>query len=52
MLSKDKIEETKKNIELWEQEVQEALKQNDIMKAIGCRILANKLREEIGEDVK
>ena len=45
-------EETKKNIEYWENEVQEALKENNIMKAVGCRILANKLREDIGEDVK
>lgn len=44
------IEETKKNIEYWESEVQKALKENNISKAIGCRILANKLREDIGED--
>lgn len=44
-----KIEETRKNIEYWENEVQEALKENDIMKAVGCRILANNLRESIGE---
>lgn len=42
-------EERQKNIELWENEVQEALKENDIWKAVGCRILANKLREESGE---
>lgn len=44
-----KIEETRKNIEYWENEVQEALKENDIMKAVGCRILANNLRKNIGE---
>lgn len=47
---KSEIEETKKNIEYWESEVQKALKENNINKAIGCRILANKLREDIGED--
>ena len=46
------IEETKKNIEYWESEVQKALVENNISKAIGCRILANKLREDIGEDKK
>lgn len=45
------IEETKKNIEFWESEVQKALKENDIMKAIGCRVLANNLRKDIGEEV-
>lgn len=45
-----KDEETKKNIVFWENEVQEALKNNDIMKAIGCRILANHLRKNIGEE--
>lgn len=44
------IEETKKNIEYWENEVQKALKENDINKAIGCRILANNLRKDIGEE--
>lgn len=44
-----KIEEIRKNIEYWENEVQNALKENDIMKAIGCRILANNLRKSIGE---
>lgn len=47
---KSEIEETKKNIEYWESEVQKALKENNINKAIGCRILANKLREDIGEE--
>lgn len=42
-----KADEIKKNIEYWESEAQEALKQDDIMKAIGCRILANKLRENL-----
>lgn len=45
------IEETKKNIEYWEGEVQQALKENNINKAVGCRILANKLRENIGENI-
>lgn len=44
------IEETKKNIESWENEVQEALKNDDIMKAVGCRVLANHLRKSIGEE--
>lgn len=43
------VEETRKNIKYWENEVQNALKEDDIMKAIGCRILANNLRENIGE---
>lgn len=45
------IEETKKNIEFWESEVQKHLKNNDIMQAVGCRILANNLRKSIGEKV-
>lgn len=36
-----------KNIEYWESEVNKALAENDINKAIACRILANKLREDI-----
>lgn len=44
------IEDIKKNIEYWEKEVQKALEENNINKAIGCRILANKLRENIGEE--
>ena len=43
------IEETKKNIEYWENEVKQALKENNIMKAVGCRVLANNLRKNIGE---
>lgn len=43
------IAKTKKNIEYWESEVQQVLKENNIGKAISCRILANKLREDIGE---
>lgn len=43
--------ETKKNIEYWENEVKKALKEDDIGKAIGCRILANKLREDLGENI-
>lgn len=43
------IEETKKNIEYWENEVKQALRENNIMKAVGCRVLANNLRKEIGE---
>lgn len=45
-----KADEIKKNIELWEDEVQKALQENDIMKACMCRVLANKLREDIGEE--
>lgn len=40
-------EETEKNIEYWEEEVQKALKENDIMKAVGCRVLANQLRKDL-----
>lgn len=43
------IEETKKNIEYWENEVKQALKENDIMQAVCCRVLANNLRKDIGE---
>ena len=46
------IEETKKNIEYWENEVQQALKENNIMKAVSCRVLANNLRNYIGEETK
>lgn len=42
-----KKEEIQKNIDYWESEVQKALLENDINKAIGCRILANKLREDL-----
>lgn len=41
--------EAEKNIEFWEKEVQKALKEDNINRAIGCRILANKLREDIKE---
>lgn len=44
------IEETKKNIKYWENEVQQALEENNIMKAVGCRVLANQLRKDIGEN--
>lgn len=46
------IEETKKNIEYWENEVKYALRENNIMKAVGCRVLANNLRKDIGEEIK
>lgn len=49
-MSKEEIE-TKKNIKYWESEVQKALKEDDMGKAIGCRILANKLREDLGENI-
>lgn len=45
-----KINETKKNIDYWENEVKKAMDRGDIMKAVGCRILANKLREDIKEE--
>lgn len=48
-MSEEKLKETKKNIEYWENEVQIALKEKDIMKAVGYRILANNLRKDIGE---
>lgn len=41
------IEETKKNIEYWENEVQQALKENNIMKAVECKILADNLRKNM-----
>ena len=44
------IEETKKNIEYWENEVKQALRENNIMKAVSCRVLANNLRMDIGEE--
>ena len=44
------IKKKKKNIEYWESEVQKALKENNIMKAVGCRVLANNLRRDIGEE--
>lgn len=43
----DEIKEINKNIEGWENEVQEALKENDIMRAVGCRVLADHLRKEL-----
>lgn len=46
------IEETKRNIEYWENEVKQALRENNIMKAVGCRVLANNLRKDIGEEIK
>ena len=46
------IEEAKKNIKYWEKEVKKALEEKDIMKAVGCRILANNLRKDIGEETK
>lgn len=49
MSEADKIAETKKNIEYWENEVKKALEKKDMNKAIACRILANNLRENIGE---
>ena len=49
-MSEEKIIETKKNIDFWEREVQKHLKNNDIMQAVGCRLLANNLRESIGEE--
>lgn len=45
-----KINETKKNIDYWENEVKEAMGRGDIMKAVGCKILANRLREDIEEE--
>ena len=48
-MTDEEIKETKKNIELWEREVEKALKDDNIMKATGCRVLANELRKSIGE---
>ena len=44
------IEKIKKNIDYWESEAQEAIKEGDIMKATGCKVLANNLRRDIGEE--
>ena len=49
-MSEEEIIETKKNIDFWESEVQKHLKNDDIMQAVGCRLLANNLRESIGEE--
>lgn len=46
------IEEIKKNIEFWEKEVEKNLQNNDIMTAVGCRLLANNLRKSIGLEEK
>ena len=43
-------EEIKENIEYWESEVQSALKEDDVIKAVQCRLLANYLRRSIGEE--
>ena len=43
----NEIKEIKKSIKGWENETQEALKENDIMRAVGCRVLANYLRKEL-----
>lgn len=51
MNRKYKKEEIQKNIDYWESEVQKALLENDINKAIGCRILANKLREDLNPEL-
>lgn len=42
--------ETEQNIDFWEKEVQKALLENDIMKACMCRVLANKLREDLEDE--
>lgn len=48
--SKEEIEDIKENIKLWEEEKDRALKENDIMRAVECRLLANHLRKCIGEE--
>lgn len=50
-MNRVKKEEIQKNIEYWESEVQKALLADDINKAIGCRILANKLREDLKSEL-
>lgn len=42
-----KIQQTKTNIEYWENEAQEQYKKGDIMGAVGCKYLADILRKEI-----
>ena len=48
-MSEEEIKETKKNIDFWERKVEKALEEDNIMKAIACRALANHLRKIIGE---
>lgn len=48
-MNEEKIKETKKNIEFWENEKQMYLDKGDIMSAVQCELLAENLRKEIGE---
>lgn len=41
------VENTKKNIQYWENEAQEQLKKGDVMGAVGCKILADNLRKSL-----
>lgn len=49
-VSEEEKEETKRNIEKWEKECQDYLDKGDVMSATWCRILANNLRENLGEE--
>lgn len=48
-MSEEKIKEIREAITYWENEKQKYLDRNDIMSAVQCEILAENLREEIGE---
>lgn len=48
MTEEEKIK-AKKHIDYWENEEKDYLKKGDTMSAMWCRILANNLRKEIGE---
>lgn len=39
--------EIKENIKFWEDEAQKHFKENDIWQAVGCQILADKLKENL-----
>lgn len=41
------IEKLKKNIKFYEDETKKALEQNDIDKAIDCRLIMKELEEEL-----
>lgn len=49
-MSEEEKEEIKRNIEEWEKECQDYLDKGDIMSATWARILANNLRESLGEE--
>lgn len=42
--------EIETNIKYWENEVKEALKNNNMSKAITCKILVNRLRRDLEDE--